>query len=640
MFAFTALFALSVLGALFALAACATDDDGDFDGATEKKTELVLTAQAFELEGENTVDNFKLHWNAYENADYYRLYRSTSRSGSWREVIENKARQKIPGTMYDVYDAGSTTYYYKVVAYNAGNKVGGEEALAQSQVVRCEPYTDTTSDVFDNTVQSIVHKPIDEIVYDGKYWRYIYNRVDNAVWYEEQWSQDGYPDSEWTSNGIVISGNPANLADGTADARYCEYLATSYNGGKGCKLESTSWHVKGDLVINWSHYENGADYSLSQVICIYGTPGSGLLQARCAPYQPNGIASRDLICFEDTDGSAYLIGSTSVQTCHKLAKNWLDLDKSFTPLTLSSASREAPCIVKHDGYYYLFSSESAGWYPTQGAYQSGASLLKLVVSDAAEDLHAIGNRTTFGAQSGQVEKIGSTYYMLANRWSQGWRYPDPAIPLDSYLGTSGIAFAQRMLPITFSKGYAFYDYYPLIKYDYAQGLVVPVQKGKLLSIGRTATRSTTANSDYPASNAVDGVSHAALASSPSWGTYNGYALKDNAAYSFVVALDNEAYITEVDVTFRNYNGSESASQYTIDGSHDGTIWTTLKDRSDNYIIGFNENIMDSTASATKYRYVRVNVTGIHDVNHNTSGAWWTAGIHECSVYGYEAEEAQ
>ena len=629
------------LAALSLLAAgCAPVDPSgtSWNGAAERP-ELVITAQAFELEGSTAVDNFKLHWNAYDGASYYRLYRATSKNGGWTETVSDAAHQHIHGTMYDVYGAGGTTYYYKVAAVSAANKVLGETVLAESAPVACTPFADTTrGDVFDNTVQSLVNKPEDEIVYNGKYWRYIYERTaSNQVRYREQYSSDGYPDSEWTTsdngyNGVVISGNPDDFDDGRANERYCAYLSAEYNGGKGCKLESTSWHVHpSGYVVNWSHYENGADYALSKVICIYGTPGSGLLKARSAPYQPNGIASRDLVCFVDSDNSAYIIGSTSVQTLHRLAKNWLDLDADVSPVTLSSSSREAPCLIKQDGYYYLFSSESAGWYPTQGAYQSADMLASL----ADDSLHALGNRTTFGAQSGQVAKMGGTYYMLANRWSQGWRYPDPAIPTDSYLGTSGIAFAQRMLPISLNSGYAFYDYYPLIKYDYAKGFVVPVQKGKLLSIGCATSHSTAAASGYPASNAVDGISHAANAASPSWGDYNGYALSSNAAYDFVVTLDAPAYIKQVDVTFRNYNGSESASQYTVDGSNDGTAWTTLKDRSDNYIIGFNENIMDEAADATAYRFVRVHVTAINDVNHGTGGAWWTAGIHEVSVYGYE-----
>ena len=612
---------------------CVTEASSPESGSAEKP-EFVLSAQPFELEGESSVDNFKLHWNSFSGASYYRLFRSESSNGSWSEVIQKKSRQRIPGTMYDVYDAQNTTYYYKVQAFSSANKV-----LAETAAVKCVPFSDTTvSDIFDNTVQSLVNKPADEIFTDGKYWRYIYSRsADNAVSYTEQYSLTGYPnDDEWITtengfNGIVISGNPDDFSDGTANPRYCEYLSADYNSGNGCKLESTSYIVRKDgTVVNWSHYENGINYTLSEVFCLYTVPGSGIMKAASAPFKPQGNSSRDLTSFVDSDGSAYIISSVSSQIMYKLTEDYLDVSDAL-PITLSSSSREAPCLRKVGDFYYLFSSESAGWYPTQGAYQSSAKIKKL----ADETLVSVGNRTTFGAQSGQIEKIGENYYMLANRWSQGWRYHDPAIPTDSYLGTSGIAFAQRMLPIQFCSGYAFYDYYPQIKYDYAQGLVIPVQKGKLLSIGCDTSRTTTSADDYPSSNAVDGISSAATASSPSWGTYNGYAPSSNAAYDFVVTLDKSAYIKEVDVTFKNYNGSESASQYKIEASVDGSSWTTIKDRSDNYIIGFNENLIDSDYSTTKYKYVRISVTAINDVNHGTSGAWWTAGIHEVSVYGFE-----
>ncbi|MDD7014625.1 MAG: hypothetical protein PUI24_06560 [Spirochaetales bacterium] len=619
--------AVTVLAGAF-FVSCSTSESS----TAMVRDSLVLTAIPFELEGETSVDNFKLHWNEVnwksENesskSSYFILYEN--QNGKWVYAEEKSTRRKMKGTTYDVYDLGTNSRTYKVEAYNSSGSL-----IAVSNSYTCKPFTDETTDIFDNTKQSLVNKPNDEIFFNGKYWRYIYNRTaDNAVSYEEQYSETGLPDDLWESNGIVISGNPADFEDGKNDPRYCEYLSAEYNDGNGCKLESTSWQVKGSNVISWSHYENGINYSLSQVICIYGTPGTGLFQARSAPYQPQGNASRDLISFVDSDGKCYILGSTSTQRCYRLKDNWLDIDDSFEGVITSTASREAPCIRKVDGWYYLFSSESAGWYPTQGTYQSASSLLEL--KDAT--MNPMGNRATFGAQSGQIDKMGNSYYMLANRWSQGWNLGGTPEYTET-LGTSGIRFAQRMLPISFKGGYAFYDYFPQVKYNYSNGQVIGVQKGKLLSLN-CLTNATDAAAGHPSSYAVDGISYAENPESPSWSSANYYcpAEKDEAEgvpYELVVILDKPALIKQVDVTFRNVNGSEPASGYLIEGSNNKD-YTTLADRSTNYIIGFNENILPN--SEQKYKFIKISVNSMRDVTHNTT-RWWARGIHEVSIYGYD-----
>ncbi|WP_334074523.1 MULTISPECIES: hypothetical protein [Paenibacillus] len=60
-----------------------------------------------------------------------------------------------------------------------------------------------------------------------------------------------------------------------------------------------------------------------------------------------------------------------------------------------------------------------------------------------------------------------------------------------------------MLPVWFSNGYAFYDYFDQILYNVDDDVVVPVQNGKLLSQGKMATAQT-ASETKPASYANDG----------------------------------------------------------------------------------------------------------------------------------------
>ena len=596
---------------------------------------MVLTALPFELDGERDVDNFKFHWNDVENASFYRLFVETD--GNWQVVTENLfGRQAITGnlygTMFDVYDLGNSTRNYKIVAYDSS-----ENEIASAGPLTCKGFADNTSKIFDNTKQSLFDKADKSLYYDGKYFRYIYNRsADNAVSYEEQWSTNGF--EPWTSSGIVISGNPDDFADGTNDERYCEYLSAGYNSNSGCKLESTSYQQRKDgTVINWSHYENGKNYSLGQVICIYGIPGSGVFKAESAPYHPGGNESRDLNSFVDSDGSAYIIGSTNVaQTLYKLDSSWTKLDESFTPITLYSGSREAPCFRKLGDYYFLFSSEQQGWFPTQGAYIVGKTFAEL----ASCKLNNLGNRATFGGQSGQIEHFGDNLGMMANRWSQGWNLRDltGSPEYTEFLGTSGIAFAQRYLPISYCEGYAFYDYFFNIHYDDTTNTVIPVQRGKLLSLGKADARNSSESSAKDGENlftvdlTTDGISYSNDIS-PSWGSKKNYYQSSAGSEYYVTINFHEAVqVKEVDVTFRQVGGSEPASHFLIEGSTGGTSnWITISDRTDNYISGFVETLIDDQ---TKYRAVRIRVIGMHDVNHKTSGNWWGRGIHEISVYGF------
>ncbi len=599
--------------------------------AADGRPLMVLTALPFELEGQRDVDCFKLHWNEVEGAAFYRLF---EKSGSEYRVVtdglygRSSSTGDLYGTVFDVYGLGSTARYYKAASYDESG-----DLIAETGDVECRPFGDYTQKVYDNTKNSSFEKADTSLSYGGKYWRYVYIRSSrNQVSLEEQWSLDG--NAPWNSNGIVVGGNPDDFADGTSDKRYCSWLSAEYNGGTGCKFESTSYLQRSDgTVINWSHYENGKDYSLGKVICVYGVPGSGVFTVESEPYHPCGNESRDLGSFVDSDGSAYIIGSTSsAQTLYKLDDTWTKVDESFEPVTLYSGSREAPCFMKLGDWYYMFSSEQQGWMPTQGAYISGKTFAEL----ASCPLQNTGNRATFGGQSGWMQKFGDNYGMMANRWIHGWG-------LDRFDFSLGYTYAARYLPVSYCEGYAFYDFFPEIHYDEKTGTVIPVQRGRLVSLGKADEKLSSAKAGtdehgntYDVSLATDGISWS-NDTSPSWGNLKNYYMPSaSGEYYVTVNLRKDFRIGEVDVTFRQVGGSEPASHFVIEGCRNssGFGWEVIKDQSGNYLSGFVDSKIDNPAT---FRMVRVRVTGMHDVNpsHGTSGNWWARGIHEISVYGYE-----
>jgi hypothetical protein len=175
-----------------------------------KSKKIVLTSQAFELEGEDTVDNFKLHWNKISDAAYYSIYSSESSSGNWEALsfkVRGKTSTKTFSTIFDIYDLETETKYFKVKAFDINGNF-----LSESNSVKCVPTIDTCVEEFDNTTQSLLNIP-SSIYFNGKYWRYDYINEGGVVSFEELYSDTGYINPNdinegWISNGIVISGNP------------------------------------------------------------------------------------------------------------------------------------------------------------------------------------------------------------------------------------------------------------------------------------------------------------------------------------------------------------------------------------------------------------------------------------------------
>lgn len=557
-----------------------------------------VTAQTFQISGESTADNIKLNWSLVSGATSYAIYRSAGEGGPFVFLASRK------GTTYDDYGIGGKTYYYKVEALEEGVTLAESTAVAGVAITLDDGFK-----TYDNTMQNTLELP-ESLKVGDTYYRYDISYTGGHGIIKEGTSADGFNFSGWRT----------------------VFDESKHNDLANCKLESANIRINKDgKVIIWAHYEEGGStYNTAGVISIYGTPG-GSNFTTSGHFRPQNNESRDLNFFANDDGTGYLISASNNNAdlkLYRLNADWTALDNTFAALTLCEGQhREAPSLIQKDGWYYLFSSRANGWLPSDGAYISAPSIAGL----ATAELRPVGNTSTFGAQSGGIIKIGNNYYMMANRWSGGWYYPDPV------LDSQGKWSAQRMLPIALNEGFASYDYYAKVKYNPATGVAVPVQNGRILSIEKSSgmlefgdtpppTSGNYANS--VASNGNDGI---------------GYVKEDSALYvpagtgpyQYTVDLGIPSKINQIDISFRHIGGSDVFNEYRLLGSKDGKSWTTLKDRSTNKIVGFNENII---TIAGEYRYIQLQVSDIKRAATNgTPGtslnADWTRGFYEFTVYG-------
>ncbi|MBB5219131.1 hypothetical protein DYE49_11135 [Treponema rectale] len=570
-------------------------------GTVNQKKEMVIAASTFMLEGGSSADNVKLHWNAVEDAAGYTLTRSDG-----VELI-SKTRALTNVLFYDDYGIGDNTYTYTVKAFNSNKvQIASANVTASKGTVTDAVNTFNNSPTVETGVTGLIRKST--LVFDGVYYSYSIGRNGGEnVNFIEYTSADG---ENWDEGRVVVTGDKETYPD----AFYDEDLAS-------CKLESTCITSHNGQIVIWSHYEEyGSTYTKACVYCAAGTPGGDF--KGYGAYQPQGNASRDLTFFEDDDGRGYLISATlGTMYMYRLSSDWTVVDDSFECVTIQENEwREAPCMIHHDGWYYLFSSRQNGWLPTAGQYISSKTLQGL----SGQTGQAIGSKNTFGSQSGGVVKIGNQYAMMANRWSGGWEVPDPV------LKELGLWSVQRMLPITLKDGYAFYDFYSTVKYDCEQGVMIPVQRGKIVSYLGDTGLSSTAASGCDGKYAVDG----------NWIEDKKFYRGSDYDFDFVVNLGSKYNISGVDISFYTLQGSEAYCTYNIYGKENASdaSWTLIKDCSSNVMMNFNTWVFEPTETA--YKYIKIDILGEKractngsNAPHSTVNGSWCTGLYEVQVYG-------
>lgn len=523
-----------------------------YEAVGESNTKMVaITATPFVLKGDEAVTNVKLQWNEVIGAKMYDIYRSVD--GGEYELME-----AMTGFTVDDYDLEpGRAYTYRVYALDGNGMIGCAETKAFTPYEMPLDMKSTTN--LEPSSMSTPSKGMRDA--DGLYYKFSQkSRNDGGKgfgWMEMTTSVDGVTYSE---PKVVLT------YEDMLSHETCKDL-------EDIKFESVNikYNKKANNFGFIAHAEKGSGgYDFARISIATYTPGDEKMVFHGA-VRPGGDDVRDLNTFIDDDGTTYIMGATHNNAdlaIYRLKDDWSGIEKRIALLN-QGAWRELPNILKVDGYYYLFTSGCAGWYPTPGMYNSATNM-----EGPWSDLRNVGNMTTFSSQSGYgfyLKENSTNYIMNSYRWMSNWK--------DATVKTT----QSIRLPITVSDGYAFYDYFEELLYNWEEDVLVPVQRGRILSQNRPTSYGKNANDgNYKSQWSVD----------TEW------------PYSWEVDLGQSYNVNQVQISWFLRIGSEPYYQYRIEGSEDGVNYTTLVDKTDSYT-DYGFTVDNCTGNA---RYVKVTVT--------------------------------
>ncbi len=555
-------------------------------GEIEQTTGLGLTAQAYKLAGRDAVDHVLLKWENTSAATEYKVYRTVN-----KEDLE--APEESAEVVYTTKDGTSCedqvtekkdqTYYYQVVGYLDGQEV------SRTAVAEARTYAELPSGMESYSAADGEGPDLNTgICIEGTYYRYTYERDENGFSrYVEETSADN---KNWEESGVILDRND----DETLESCKFESLSIEYN-------EET-----GEAVI-WGHYELKDGYSTGALFCLHGTPGDAESFEYSGLVYPNGKQARDKAFFIDDDGKGYLVtasndpGGSANETMyiHRLSEDWTSVDESegYVAKIFEGQHREAPAIMKSNGVYYLFTSQAAGWLPSQGAYASAPDL-----AGPWTELQVPGNTSSFGGQQNGVAKLegaeAENFFVYASRW---WRSEDTA--------------SRVVTPMVMNAGFATTDYFDTVYYNTETGVVIPERSGEVLSWNKEAVFN-----GVEASETVDGDYNTSTTTEKVWPS------------EWQVDLRESYDLTGIEISWYLIKGSEAHYPYKVYGSSDGQEWIEILDRSAE---GAKESVdygFTSEALEGSWRYVKVEIIKSRPQN-NQNNSWYTPQLWEVKILG-------
>ncbi|GMA60202.1 hypothetical protein GCM10025859_06420 [Alicyclobacillus fastidiosus] len=448
--------------------------------------------------------------------------------------------------------------------------------------------------------------------------------------------------SSTTNPGYTTDSTPG-LIDPTTDEYDIERPKLLYN-------KST-----GEYVL-WAHWEDGRDYDASHLLVAESSsvsghytilhnfrPGAGQIvgDGPDPTYTGTdgnyGYSSRDFNVYEDpSTGDAYLISAenSSTMRLYKLTDNYTNVDWQDSYPLLSGDRREAPAMIKVDGVYYLISSLQSGWDPNQAMYTYTTNINN---PNSWAPLQPLGNNTTFYSQPTDILEVNS-----ASRNPQYIYMGDRNDP--NALGSS--TYVWLPLNIDSTTHTMSMSYTPWWSLASANGLgrpgvpSAPIKNGidingfilpnvSLVSQGKPVEGQDNVVPGHPLSYIDDGNYFEAgdPVTADTWSPNTQYYEQNKVPWSVTIDLQQVYDLSRVDLSWKQFNGSESYYDYTIEGSNNDSDWTLLADETQNKTVGFTSDMLQG-----KYRYVKLTVTGVFNSHNGSSTASWENGLLEMQVY--------
>ncbi len=547
---------------------------GDSDVLT-----MGVTAMPFLIEDEEYVTNIKVQWNEVSGAEFYNVYRREGK-GDY-EFLES-----LEGLCVDDYGLKiGESYSYCVEAVSDGFLLDS----AESEAVETYQLPNIEFNEFSNLKASGLNRP--NTLTDGKTYFSLSHkgREDGAGGFGSMVLRTSEDDITYGDEFEVLSfedivSSPSTEGD---DIEYCGFESIHY-----------VYNKETGMLYMWAHMEANGGYGYARVAVAYGKPGERF-KFNC--FRPEGDDSRDMGIYVDDDNTAYIIcaiHNNADLAIYRLTEDWTDVERRSCIVNYGKW-RELPSVLKKDGIYYLFHSGTAGWYPTQGGYNTATNF-----EGPWSEMRTIGNTNTFSSQSGGVSHLtegSDNTLMISYRWMWWWQDATNRIT------------QNRLMPITISNGYAFFDYFDRFYYNLEEDLLIPIQKGKILSQGKPITAT---NRNEWASDANDGNYMTEWVAENEW------------PQSVTINLEQVYDLSEMQISWRSYNGSEPYYSYTVETSLDGKEWETVLDKSE----GFTDYAFTIDALSGAAQYVRVNILDTTPRSGNKDS--YSPNMYEIRILGY------
>ncbi len=138
-----------------------------------------------------------------------------------------------------------------------------------------------------------------------------------------------------------------------------------------------------------------------------------------------GQMSRDMTVFVDDDGRAYHITSSQENLTllvSELSDDYLSLTAKYN-MVAPGGQNEAPCLLKHDGTYWLICSGCTGWAPNEARMFRAKSIwgpwqqLPSPFTGTATGYRNMPADKTFGAQGTFIFNDGQRLLFMADVWN-------------------------------------------------------------------------------------------------------------------------------------------------------------------------------------------------------------------------------
>lgn len=176
-----------------------------------------------------------------------------------------------------------------------------------------------------------------------------------------------------------------------------------------------------DKFVMWMHKEFGSHYGEARAAVASCDTVDGDYTYH-GSFQPLGHMSRDCTLYVDDDGAAYFLSAANNNAdlnLYRLTADFLAPDYLVTTIW-PGQWREAPCLFKRNGVYFIVSSGTTGWNPNPTLYGWA--------TDLAGPWSGLSNlsdsSTTFASQPTYVLPIQGTgmtsYLYMGDRWAGAW----------------------------------------------------------------------------------------------------------------------------------------------------------------------------------------------------------------------------